>query len=323
MKILITGAAGFIGFSLVEKLLSLNYQVYGLDNLNSYYDIKLKNDRLLKIKENPNSHLFSFDKFDITDLDGLKNKFSQIKPDYVIHLAAQAGVRYSIDHPETYIDSNVIGTFNILECCRAIKTKHLVMASSSSVYGANTKLPYSEDHMTDEPVSLYAATKKSNELMAHTYSHLFKTPTTCLRFFTVYGPWGRPDMAYFSFTKKILNNEVIELNNNGHHRRDFTYIDDILQGIMLVLEKPQLTEVPFKVYNIGNSQPVELIAFVKTLEKILGRKAITKNVEKKFGDVLETYADISKLSHDVGYKPTTTIDVGLEKFVSWYKTYYV
>lgn len=322
MKILITGAAGFIGFSLVEKLLSLKYQVYGLDNLNSYYDVKLKNDRLLKLKENPNSSLFSFDKFDITDLKALKNKFLDIKPDYVIHLAAQAGVRYSIDYPEAYIDSNVIGTFNVLECCRLVVPKHLLMASSSSVYGANTVLPYNEDHMTDQPVSLYAATKKSNELMAHTYCHLFKIPTTCLRFFTVYGPWGRPDMAYFSFTKKILNNEMIELNNNGHHRRDFTYIDDILQGIILVLEKPQTATTPFKVYNIGNSQPVELMSFVQTLEKILGHKAITKNVEKKAGDVLETYADISKLSHDVGYKPTTSIDVGLEKFVNWYIAYH-
>lgn len=325
MTILVTGAAGFIGFSVVAKLLKENPEsnIVGIDNLNSYYAVQLKQDRLKELQKLDSNKKFVFYQQDIKDLEPLKGIWQKYKPDYVIHLAAQAGVRYSLENPTTYIDSNISGTLNILECCRLAMPKHVVMASSSSVYGANTDLPYSEDQVTDSPVSLYAATKKTNELMGYTYSHLFEIPITCLRFFTVYGPWGRPDMAYFSFTKKILNNEVIELHNYGNHRRDFTYIDDILQGISLVWPKPPKAFKPqFRIYNIGNSDSVELRQFVSVLENKLGRKAIVKNVEQQAGDVHETFADISRLNRDFGYKPTTKIEQGLANFVSWYKSYH-
>lgn len=324
MTIFVTGAAGFIGYSLVARLLNEkpDCKIIGIDSVNSYYSVQLKRDRLQELRKLDTRNQFQFFEQDLKDAEALKNVWNKHTPDYVIHLAAQAGVRYSLENPSAYIDANIIGTLNILECCRFSKPKHLVMASSSSVYGANTTLPYSENQMTDSPVSLYAATKKSNELMGHTYSHLFSLPITCLRFFTVYGPWGRPDMAYFSFTKKILAGETIELHNNGHHRRDFTYIDDILQGLNLVWPNPPKAQPQFRVYNIGNSESVELKTFVSTLENALGKKAILKNVEHKPGDVLETFADVSALKNDFGYKSTTRIDQGLQKFVNWYKSYY-
>ena len=332
-KILITGAAGFIGFHLSNLLLQKGYDVIGIDNMNDYYDIKLKEGRLSILNEKNN---FKFYKIDLVDKKNIDYIFEKYKFDYVINLAAQAGVRYSIDNPYAYIDSNVVGFINILEACRYNPVKHLLYASSSSVYGGNKVAPFSTEHQVDHPVSLYAATKKSNELMAHTYSHLYKIPTTGLRFFTVYGPWGRPDMAYFSFTNDILNDKPIKVFNHGKMERDFTYIDDIVEGIYKLLPlapksnpewdetKDNLSEsfAPYKVYNIGNNQPVQLEKFISVLEDKIGKKAERVYMEMQPGDVVRTYADTSDLEKAIGFKPSTSIEDGLQKFADWYKEFY-
>lgn len=332
-KILITGAAGFIGFHLAKLLLSKTYKVIGVDNLNSYYEIKLKEDRLAILEKSSN---FSFHRIDLKDKTSVDKIFSTYKPSYVINLAAQAGVRYSITNPSAYVDSNLIGFFNILEACRNNTVKHLLYASSSSVYGGNKVVPFSTDHNVDHPVSLYAATKKSNELMAHTYSHLYSIPTTGLRFFTVYGPWGRPDMAYFSFAKDILEGKPIKVFNHGKMERDFTYIDDILEGILKLIDKAPIENknwderngdlsssfAPYKIYNIGNSQPVALEKFISVIEDNLGKKAKRNYMEMQPGDVIRTYADVSDLEKDINFKPKTSIEEGIEKFVNWYREYY-
>ncbi len=328
-KVLITGAAGFIGFHLSKQLLN-KYRVIGLDNINKYYDTKLKEDRLEMLLSNEN---FSFYKIDLKNSDALFDVFKKEQPDYVVNLAAQAGVRYSLENPNAYIDSNIVGFTNILEACRAYPVKHLLYASSSSVYGGNKKVPFSENDQVDHPVSLYAATKKANELMAHTYSHLYKIPTTGLRFFTVYGPWGRPDMAYFSFTKKIFENEIINVYNNGKMERDFTYIDDIVQAIDRLLnhspKKEQKTDnstfsgTPYAIYNIGNNNPVKLETFISILENHIGKQGKKNYMPMQPGDVPKTYADVSQLMKEINYKPSTTLDLGLKKFVSWYKNYYM
>ena len=332
-KILITGAAGFIGFHLARKLLEHSYRVIGIDNLNDYYDTKLKISRLDILNK---YEKFTFEKIDLKEQALVDKAFQNHEPDYVINLAAQAGVRYSIENPYAYVDSNLVGFINILEACRAHPVKHLIYASSSSVYGGNKAVPFSTEHSVDHPVSLYAATKKSNELMAHTYSHLYSIPTTGLRFFTVYGPWGRPDMAYFSFTEKILSGETIDVYNHGKMERDFTYIDDIVEGIEKLIDRPPspnpewdegkdpLSEsfAPYKIYNIGNNQPVALETFIKTLEEKLEVKANKNYMAMQPGDVVRTYADVSDLEKDIGFKPSTTISQGLEKFVNWYKEYY-
>jgi UDP-glucuronate 4-epimerase len=325
-KILVTGAAGFIGFHVSQKLLDRGETVIGLDNLNDYYDVTLKSDRLAQLKDRDN---FQFCYLDLSDRAGMEELFAQYQPDRVIHLAAQAGVRYSIQNPHAYIDSNIVGFTNILEGCRHHSVKHLVYASSSSVYGSNRTMPFSVHHNVDHPISLYAATKKANELMAHTYSHLYEIPTTGLRFFTVYGPWGRPDMATFSFTKAILEGRPIDLYNYGKMQRDFTYIDDIVEGVIRVSDRiPQKksdgvnSDAPYRIYNIGNHQPVELLQFVETLEKCLGTKAQRNFLPLQPGDVLATYADITDLKQEIGFEPETSIEVGLEKFVEWYCRYY-
>lgn len=332
-KILITGAAGFIGFHLSKLLLDNDYEIIGIDNLNDYYDSKLKKDRLEILGKNNN---FIFHKIDLKDKTEVDKIFESYKPDYVINLAAQAGVRYSLKNPYAYVDSNLIGFMNILEACRNYPVKHLIYASSSSVYGGNKVAPFSTSHNVDHPVSLYAATKKSNELMAHTYSHLYKIPTTGLRFFTVYGPWGRPDMAYFSFTKNIIEGKPIKVFNYGNMERDFTYIDDIVEGVYKLLDvipkpNPDWDETkddistsfaPYKIYNIGNNQPVQLMKFINILEEKIGKKAEKIYMDMQPGDVLRTYADVSDLEKDIGFKPSTSIEEGLEKFVAWYKDYY-
>ena len=326
---LITGAAGFIGYFLSNRLLELGCRVIGIDNINDYYDVNLKYSRLEKLKP---FNDFTFIKEDISNKDAVMNIFEEYKPNVVINLAAQAGVRYSIENPDVYIQSNVVGFFNILEACRYNPVEHLVYASSSSVYGANKKVPFEETDFVDNPVSLYAATKKSNELMAYTYSHLYKIPTTGLRFFTVYGPMGRPDMAYFSFTNKYFKGEPIKIFNNGDFEndlyRDFTYIDDIIEGIVRLLSTPPNDTVPNKVYNIGNNKPEKLMVFIESLEKALS-KATGKEVvfEKIFepmkpGDVPTTYASTDLLQEAVGFKPETPIEVGLQKFAEWYVEYY-
>ncbi|MEC2306267.1 MULTISPECIES: GDP-mannose 4,6-dehydratase [Heyndrickxia] len=328
---LITGAAGFIGYYLSKKLLEQGCRVIGLDNLNDYYDVSLKTTRLEKLKPYKD---FSFIKADISDKVTLKDIFEEYKPDIVVNLAAQAGVRYSIENPDAYIQSNIIGFYNILEVCRYYRVDHLVYASSSSVYGSNKKVPFEETDFVDHPVSLYAATKKSNELMAHTYSHLYKIPATGLRFFTVYGPMGRPDMAYFGFTNKYFAGEPIRIFNNGDFNhdlyRDFTYIDDIIEGIMRLLSKPpvEVNGAPHKVFNIGNNNPEKLMVFINTLEKCLS-KALGKEVqlEKIFepikpGDVPATYASTKSLEEAIGFKPNTSIEEGLQKFADWYVEYY-
>ncbi len=327
-KILITGVAGFVGFHLSKQLIS-EYNIIGIDNINNYYDVKIKNDRLSILLNIEN---FSFFNMDLKERDSLLDLFKKEKPDYVVNLAAQAGVRYSIENPYAYVDSNLIGFINILEACRANPVKHLLYASSSSVYGGNTKVPFSEVDQVEHPVSLYAATKKSNELMAHTYSHLYKIPTTGLRFFTVYGPWGRPDMAYFSFTKKIIENKTINVYNNGKMERDFTYIDDIVKAICNLLnhipkegkkqEHSTFGSAPYAIYNIGNNNPVKLELFISILEKNIGKSAIKNYMPMQPGDVLKTYADVSKLTAEIGYKPETKLEDGLKKFVEWYKEYY-
>ncbi|MFA7548784.1 MAG: NAD-dependent epimerase [Candidatus Cloacimonadales bacterium] len=333
MKILLTGAAGFIGFHLSQVLLAQGFKVVGLDNMNDYYDVQLKEDRLAILEDLAG---FSFYREDLKNYQALTEIFAKEQIDIVINLAAQAGVRYSITNPFAYVDSNLVGFVNILELCRNFEIKHLLFASSSSVYGGNKKTPFSTDHGVDHPVSLYAATKKSNELMAHTYSHLYGIPVTGLRFFTVYGPWGRPDMAYFSFTKDILEGKVIKVFNHGKLQRDFTYIDDITEGIArLVNHIPKANNhwdertdgvstsfAPYKIYNIGNNQPVELMHFIKTLEDIIGLEAKKEFCEMQAGDVLITYADVQDLQEDIGFRPDTPLDEGLEKFVDWYRAYY-
>jgi UDP-glucuronate 4-epimerase len=332
-KILVTGAAGFIGFHLSQRLLSRGDEVVGLDNLNNYYDVTLKKDRLAQLEGKAG---FSFHQLDLGDREGIANLFTEQSFDVAVNLAAQAGVRYSLKNPHAYIDSNIVGFTNILEGCRHSQVKHLVYASSSSVYGSNTKMPFSVHDNVDHPVSLYAASKKANELMAHTYSHLYNLPTTGLRFFTVYGPWGRPDMALFLFTKAILSGQPIDVFNYGKMRRDFTYIDDIVEGVVRVIDNipkpnpnwssdapdPGTSKAPYKIYNIGNNQPVELMRFIEVLEDCLGIKANKNMLPIQMGDVPATYADVDDLIKDVGFKPNTPIEKGIESFVNWYKSYY-
>lgn len=333
MKIVVTGAAGFIGYHLCEKLTKENIEVLGIDSLNNYYDSELKMNRLKILKDDT---LFEFKEIDISDKGEVCNLFKIYTPDIVVNLAAQAGVRYSIENPYAYLDSNLTGFLNILEACRAYPVKHLLYASSSSVYGGNKVAPFSTNHNVDHPVSLYAATKKSNELMAHTYSHLYDIPTTGLRFFTVYGPWGRPDMAYFSFTKDIIEGNPIKVFNHGKMERDFTYIDDIVEGIVKLIPRapeknPDWDEskdelgssfAPYRVYNIGNNQPVQLMKFINVLEEKIGKEANKQYMEMQPGDVMRTYADVSELERDIDFKPSTSIEDGLGKFVDWYKEYY-
>ncbi|MGO4961232.1 NAD-dependent epimerase/dehydratase family protein [Jeotgalibaca porci] len=324
--ILVTGAAGFVGYYLSEKITSEGHKVIGIDNMNDYYDVRLKEERLNKMKDNA---LFTFVKLDLTDKEGLENLFKEYKPEIVVNLAAQAGVRYSIENPDAYIQSNIIGFHNILEACRHHPVEHLLYASSSSVYGSNKKVPFEETDFVDNPVSLYAATKKSNELMAHTYSHLYKIPATGLRFFTVYGPMGRPDMAYFGFTDKFFNNEPIHIFNNGDFNndlyRDFTYIDDIVTGIGKLIEKPHQGHT---VFNIGNNNPEKLMVFITSLEKALsnslGREVEFEKIYEpiKPGDVPATYASTDKLQAAIDFKPETSIQDGLQKFTDWYVDYY-
>lgn len=333
MKILITGAAGFIGMHTAERLLANGHDVVGIDNLNDYYDVNLKQARLDKLAPYAN---FSFRKIDIADYQALSDLFAKESFQRVIHLAAQAGVRYSIDNPHAYAQSNLVGFVNILESCRHHQVDHLVYASSSSVYGGNMKMPFAESDSVDHPVSLYAATKKSNELMAHTYSHLFGLPTTGLRFFTVYGPWGRPDMAYFKFTKAILEGRMIDVYNDGNMQRDFTYIDDIVEGVLRIAEQPAAADLnfdaqlpdpatsnaPYRVLNIGNHQPVALMEFVRTIELALGKKAEIRFLPMQDGDVVATYADVSRLTNLVDFMPKTPISTGIQNFVTWYTSYY-
>nr|WP_319397865.1 NAD-dependent epimerase/dehydratase family protein [uncultured Carboxylicivirga sp.] len=323
-KILITGAAGFIGFHLSQLLAKNGYNIIGIDSLNEYYDVQLKFDRLKILRDLPN---FKFRSVNICEKDTLDELFSEEKFDIVINLAAQAGVRYSIDKPYKYIDSNLIGFINILEACRNNPVKHLIYASSSSVYGNTQEIPFSVSNRTDEPVSLYAATKKANEMMAHSYAALYKIPMTGLRFFTVYGPWGRPDMAYFSFTNKILKDQTIQVFNNGDLERDFTYIDDITAAIEKLIDLPfdkdEEKEKPYRLFNIGNNKPVKLMDFITTLEKHIGKEAPKEFLPMQKGDVYRTYADITDLEERIHFKPHTSIDEGLSKFVSWYKEYYM
>lgn len=332
---LITGAAGFIGCEVALTLLTAGHHVIGIDNVNDYYDVALKEDRLARII---NDDKFHFHRLDISDAKALNALFVDLDKTAninmsdltVIHLAAQAGVRYSIDHPSEYVQSNLVGFANLLECCRHFKVKHLAYASSSSVYGANKKIPFSESDNVDFPVSLYAATKKSNELLAHSYAHLYQLPVTGLRFFTVYGPWGRPDMAYFLFTKAILANQPIDVFNHGEMRRDFTYIDDIVEGVICVADNPPIAQdnvlstskAPYKIYNIGNNQPEKLMDFIEILQQVLNHKATLNFKPMVKGDVKETYANIDNLSQDFGFRPSTSLHTGLSAFAKWYLEYY-
>jgi UDP-glucuronate 4-epimerase len=332
-KILVTGAAGFIGFFLAKRLLESGVTVYGLDNYNDYYDPALKRDRIAALQQYEN---FVSLEMDLADIPGMAELFRDKEFDVVVNLAAQAGVRYSLENPLAYVETNLVGFANILEGCRHAGVKHLVFASSSSVYGANTKMPFSVHHNVDHPVSLYAASKKSNELMAHAYSHLYGLHCTGLRFFTVYGPWGRPDMAYFLFTKAILEGKPINVFNHGKMRRDFTYIDDIVEGVVRIIDRlpepnpdwtgdnpdPGTSYAPYKIYNIGNNQTVELMRFIEVLEDCLGRKAEKNFLPMQMGDVQATWANVDDLSRDVGFIPSTTVEVGLKKFVDWYREYY-
>ncbi len=333
MKILVTGTAGFIGNALAIRLLARGDEVIGIDNLNDYYDVTLKQARLARVQDHKN---FTDVRINIEDRAAMAATFKKYQPHKVVNLAAQAGVRYSLQNPHAYIESNILGFTNILEGCRHNGVEHLVYASSSSVYGSNTHMPFSVHHNVDHPVSLYAATKKANELMAHTYAHLYRLPTTGLRFFTVYGPWGRPDMALFMFTKNILAGKPIDVFNHGKHKRDFTYIDDIVEGVIRTLDnvaKPNpawssddpdsaTSNAPYRLYNIGNNQPVELMKYIETLESCLGKKAQYNFLPLQPGDVPATYADIEALEQDVGYKPATTIESGIQRFVDWYRGFY-
>ncbi len=333
MKCLVTGAAGFIGFHLTDRLLTEGLEVIGLDNMNDYYDVSLKEGRLARLEGRKD---FTFYRDDLADGDTLERIFEAHKPEVVVNLAAQAGVRYSLENPHAYVQSNLAGFVNVLECCRHQGVRHLVYASSSSVYGGNREMPFSVHHSVDHPVSLYAATKKSNELMAHCYSHLYGLPTTGLRFFTVYGPWGRPDMAYFLFTKAILSGDPIKVFNDGKMRRDFTYIDDIVEGVRRVMDQipeadpewdydspdPGTSWAPYRVYNIGNNSPVELMSMIETLEDRLGKKAEKIFLPMQPGDVEATYADVDDLTRDVGFAPETPLETGLARFVDWYREWY-
>ncbi|MDD3518240.1 MAG: NAD-dependent epimerase [Chromatiales bacterium] len=333
MKVLVTGAAGFIGSALSLRLLARGDEVLGVDNLNDYYDVGLKKMRLARCAAYPG---FTDLRLDIADRDGIAKLFAVHRPQRVVNLAAQAGVRYSIENPHAYVDSNVVGFVNLLEGCRHNGIEHFVYASSSSVYGANTNMPFSVHDNVDHPMSLYAASKKANELMAHTYSSLYKLPTTGLRFFTVYGPWGRPDMALFLFTRAILEGRPIDVFNYGRHRRDFTYIDDIVEGVIRVLDRvpesdadwsgdkpdPGSSYAPYRLYNIGNNQPVELMHYIEVLEACLGRKAEKNLLPLQAGDVPDTYADVSDLMRDTGYMPATPVEEGIRRFVDWYREFY-
>lgn len=322
MKVLVTGAAGFIGYHISQRLFQEGIQVFGIDNLNDYYAIDLKKSRLAELEPNQS---FQFQCLDLSDRDGMETLFESNTFDGVIHLAAQAGVRYSLENPHAYVDSNLVGFLHILEGCRQSQVSHLVYASSSSVYGANKKVPFSVKDNVDHPVSLYAATKKSNELMAHSYSHLYQIPITGLRFFTVYGPWGRPDMAYFKFVDAISNNKSIDVYNHGKMQRDFTYIDDVVEGIIRVLHQPpnlDTTTPPYKLYNIGNNQPVTLMRFIEVIETAMGKAAEKNFLPMQPGDVPATYADVDALMNDVGFQPKTPIEEGIQKFVTWYRSYY-
>ncbi len=333
MKVLVTGSAGFIGNALSLRLLERGDEVVGLDNLNDYYDVNLKLARLARLSARTG---FVEARLDLADRQGVEEVFRLHRPRRVVHLAAQAGVRYSLENPHAYIDSNVVGFLNILEGCRHHGVEHLVYASSSSVYGANSRMPFSVHDNVDHPVSLYAATKKANELMAHTYSHLYGLPTAGLRFFTVYGPWGRPDMALFKFTRNMLADKPIDVYNHGHHRRDFTYIDDIVEGVVRVLDRiaepdpgwsgarpdPATSRAPYRLYNIGSHRPVELLRFIEVLEQCLGRRAQKNLLPMQPGDVPDTYADVESLMDDVGYRPTTPVEEGVARFVDWYRAYY-
>jgi len=333
MKVLVTGAAGFIGSFVARKLLDRGDEVVGVDSLTPYYDVTLKQARLARLDGHPS---YTHHAVDIVELDPLRTVFESCRPDRVVHLAAQAGVRYSLEEPHTYVQTNVAGFLNILEAIRSFGTEHLVYASTSSVYGANTKVPFSAQDTVGHPISLYAATKRSNELMAHAYSHLFGLPTTGLRFFTVYGPWGRPDMALFKFTKKILADEPIDIYNFGHHKRDFTYVDDIVEGVVRVLDTapnsdatwsstaPRLdaSSAPFRVYNIGSNNPIDLLRYVDVLEECLGRQSVRRMLPMQPGDVADTYANVDSLVKDFDYRPTTSIEDGVGNFVRWYVDYY-
>lgn len=331
MKVLLTGVAGFIGHSVCLSLLARGDIVIGVDNLNDYYDVSLKLARLASIQAHPNAKNFKFVKLDLAEQVATAKLFHDEKPDSVVHLAAQAGVRYSLENPYAYINSNIVAFTNILEACRAIQPQHLVYASSSSVYGGNTKLPFSETDNVDHPVSLYAATKKANELMAHTYSHLYNIPTTGLRFFTVYGPWGRPDMAPFLFADAIFKGRPIKVFNHGDMMRDFTYIDDIVEGVIRVMDKPATSDInaletntnaPYRLFNIGNNRPEKLLDFIALLEQSIGKKAQQEFLPMQPGDVKSTYADTTALNAWVGFKPNTPLQAGVEKFVSWYRDFY-
>lgn len=333
MRVLVTGAAGFIGFHLSRRLCLLGHNVCGIDNLNDYYDVRLKEARLKELAQMPG---FKFTHLDIADMGALNGLFSAQAFTVVLHMAAQAGVRYSLENPHAYIQSNLVAFGNILECCRHAKTEHLIYASSSSVYGMNKKQPFSETDPVDHPISLYAATKKSNEMMAHSYSHLYKLPTTGLRFFTVYGPWGRPDMALYLFTRAILSGQPIPLFNHGKMLRDFTYIDDIIDGIVGLLDKPakpsadfdafaprpDISTAPYRIFNIGNNRPEELSRVVALLEENLGKRAAKNFLPMQPGDVEETFADIATLEHATGYRPKISIEEGVRRFISWYKSYH-
>lgn len=328
MRVLVTGVAGFIGYHLAQRLLAEGVQVYGIDNLNDYYDVNLKKARLERLQTQPG---FQFEYLDLSDRAGIENLFAANPFDVVVNLAAQAGVRYSLINPHVYIESNLVGFLNLLEGCRHHAVKHLVYASSSSVYGVNPKVPFATSDNVDHPISLYAATKKSNELMAFTYSHLYQIPTTGLRFFTVYGPWGRPDMAYFKFVKAIEAGQLIEVFNHGNMQRDFTYIDDVIEGVVRVMRQPPVQTAdqttgtaapPYKLYNIGNHQPVALGRFIEIIETALGKTAIKEYLPMQPGDVPTTYADVDDLIRDVGFRPTTPIETGMARFIEWYRDYY-
>jgi len=333
MRILVTGAAGFIGYHTAKALMDRGHEVIGLDNLNPYYDVRLKEARLAQLEGRTG---FVFHKLDLADRFGMEALFAAARPQRVIHLGAQAGVRYGIDHPHAYVDANIVGTLHVLEGCRQHEIEHLVFASSSSVYGANTTMPFSVHQNVDHPLSIYAASKKANELMAHTYAHLHRLPVTGLRFFTVYGPWGRPDMALFKFTRAILAGEPIDVFNNGHHARDFTYVDDVVEGVLRAADRiprpdpswsgaspdPATSSAPYRIYNIGNHSPVELMHFIEVLERALGREAKKNFLPLQPGDVPATFADVDDLIADVGFAPATPLEEGITRFVAWYRDYY-